>query len=87
MAFHTSSLIHFLCAIAFMPAPAIGNAPERAPKAAVARATARIEKPVMIRNGAIEGDARHALAKPRERRCLPDDATAADCRLVVTDLE
>ena len=87
MAFHTSSLTLFLCAIALMPAPAIGTASERAPKAAAARATARIEKPVIIRNGAIEGDVRHVPAKPRERRCLPDDATAADCHLVVTDLE
>ncbi|WP_219893779.1 hypothetical protein [Aquisediminimonas profunda] len=58
------------------------------PTQAVAQASARILRPVIIRTGkGAESQVLRPL-KPKERKCIePDASNLPGCRLIVTDIE
>ena len=77
-----------LAALAAISAPVAANPVPDSRNASVARATARIEHPILLQNGRASqrGEARQQAA--RERPCAREDVPdGKPCRLIVTDLE
>lgn len=77
-----------LAGLAIISAPLAANPPPDNRSTAIARAAARIERPVLLRNGRAARSGQDVRQTTRERACHTVDVPEGKpCRLVVTDLE
>lgn len=84
--FHRRSCI--LAWLAVLATPLAAKPLPDSRNASVARATARIERPVVLRSGQAEKTGQNIQQSVRERPCARDDMPKGEpCRLIVTDLE
>lgn len=77
-----------LAGLAAISAQAAANPVPEGRNSSIARATARIDQPVLLRDGRAERPGQAIRRSARERTCPREEAPGgAPCRMIVTDLE